>query len=65
MRTYIELICRCQYCNYELDNIILKGGPIHKPYWLSWASFLCMAKMIINNVDSHTRVEVWPFFRSP
>ena len=39
---------------------ILKGGPIHKPYWLSWASLpdpfiffkfsiLCMAKMTINN----------------
>ena len=21
-----------------LGIIILKGGPIHKPYWLSWAS---------------------------
>ena len=37
----------------------LKGGPIHKPYWLSWTSlpylffnflyFVCMEKMIINN----------------
>ena len=34
---YLELNCRCQYCNYWLDNIILKGGPIHKPYWLPWA----------------------------
>ena len=34
---YLELNCRCQYCNYQLDNIILKGGPIQKPYWLPWA----------------------------
>ena len=34
---YLELNCRCQYCNYWLDNIILKGIPIQKPYWLPWA----------------------------
>ena len=47
---------RCQYFIYELYDIILKEGLIHKPYsWLSWAPlphlllnfirmFICMAK---------------------
>ena len=34
---YLEFNCRCHHCNYQADDIILKGSPIHKPYWLPWA----------------------------
>ena len=34
---HLELNCRYQYRNYQLDDIILIDGPIHKPYWLPWA----------------------------
>ena len=56
---YLELNCQCQLVIINLLGI-LKGGPIDKPYWLSWASLpylfiffkfsiLCMAKMAIKN----------------
>ena len=67
MRTYSQIADVSIVIINLLGIVTLKGGPIHKPYWLSWDSLsylffcnfsiLCMAKMTINNkLDSYFRI---------